>query len=65
MKYLRMSDLVGYVKRREMQNNDNPLEKKRKELELMLSVEHQMSMSSKEWLIKKLLDVIEEEMRED
>ena len=64
MKYLRMSDLVGYVKRRAMQNND-PLEKKRKELELMLSVEHQMSMSSKEWLIKKLLDVIEEEMRED
>ena len=65
MKYLRMSDLVGYVKRRAMQNNNNPLEKKRKELELMLSVEHQMSMSSKEWLIKKLLDVIEEEMRED
>ena len=47
-----------------MQNKD-PLEKKRKELELMLSVEHQMSMSSKEWLIKKLLDAIEEEMRED
>ena len=47
-----------------MQNKD-PLEKKRKELELMLSVENQMSMSSKEWLIKKLLDVIEEEMRED
>ena len=65
MKYLRMSDLVGYVKRRVMQNNDNPLEKKRKELELMLSVEHQMSLTSKEWLIKKILDVIEEEMRED
>ena len=65
MKYLRMSDLVGYVKRRAMQNNDNPLEKKRKELELMLSVEHQMSMSSKEWLINKLFDFIEEEMRED
>jgi len=47
-----------------MQNKDD-FEAKRKELELMLSVEHQMSMSSKEWLIKKLLDVIEEEMRED
>jgi len=64
MKYLSMSNLSGYIKRRAMQNKD-PLEKKRKELELMLSVEHQMSMSSKEWLIKKLLDVIEEEMRED
>ena len=44
--------------------DSDDFEKKRKELELMLSVEHQMSMSSKEWLIKKLLDVIEEEMEE-
>ncbi len=41
------------------------LAKKRKELELMLSVEHQMSLTSKEWLIKKILDVIEEEMLEE
>ena len=41
------------------------LAKKRKDLELMLSGEHQMSLSSKEWLIKKLLDVIEEEMLHD
>ena len=64
MKYLSMRNLSGYTKWRAMQNKDD-FEAKRKELELMLSVEHQMSMSSKEWVIKKLLDVIEEEMRED
>ena len=47
-----------------MSSNDE-LEKKRKELELMLSVEHQMSIKSKESLIRKILDVIEEEMGED
>ena len=65
MKFLRMSDLVGYVKRRAMQNNDNPLEKKRKELELMLSVEHQMSDTSKNRLILKLLDLLESEIDTD
>ena len=38
-----------------MLNDD--LEKKRKELELMLSVEHQMSDTSKNRLILKLLDL--------
>ena len=38
-----------------MQNNDD-LSKKRKELELMLSVEHQMPNTCKNRLILKLLD---------
>ena len=38
------------------------LEKKRKELELMLSVEHQMSDTSKNRLILKLLDLLEAEI---
>ena len=43
-----------------MLNDD--LEKKRKELELMLSVEHQLSDNSKNRLILKLLDLLEEEI---
>ena len=46
-----------------MQNDD--LEKKRKELELMLSVEHQMSDTSKNRLILKLLDLLEDEIELD
>ena len=46
-----------------MQNDD--LEKKRKELELMLSVEHQMSNSSKNRLILKLLNLLEEEINQE
>ena len=41
------------------------LEKKRKELELMLSVEHQMSDTSKNRLILKLLDLLEDEIELD
>ena len=47
-----------------MSSNDE-LEKKRKELELMLSVEHQMSDTSKNRLILKLLDLLEEEIEKD
>ena len=47
-----------------MQNNDD-LSKKRKELELMLSVEHQMSDTSKNRLILRLLDLLEEEIDKD
>ena len=46
-----------------MLNDD--LEKKRKELELMLSVEHQMSDKSKNRLILKLLDLLEDEIELD
>ena len=46
-----------------MQNDD--IEKKRKELELMLSVEHQMSDTSKNRLILKLLDLLEDEIELD
>ena len=46
-----------------MQNDD--IEKKRKELELMLSVEHQMSSRSKYELIRKIMDVLEESMEDD
>jgi|TARA_B100000242_G_C42893052_1_gene414242 hypothetical protein len=46
-----------------MLNDD--LEKKRKELELMLSVEHQMSDTSKNRLILKLLDLLEDEIELD
>ena len=44
-----------------MQNKDD-FEAKRKELELMLSVEHQMSDTSKNRLILKLLDLLESEI---
>ena len=47
-----------------MSSNDE-LEKKRKELELMLSVEHQMSSRSKYELIRKIMDVLEDAMEED
>ena len=47
-----------------MSSNDE-LEKKRKELELMLSVEHQMSDTSKNRLILKLLDLLEDEIELD
>ena len=47
-----------------MSSNDE-LEKKRKELELMLPVEHQMSDTSKNRLILKLLDLLEEEIDKD
>tara|TARA_B100000424_G_scaffold218619_1_gene177010 strand:+ start:68 stop:208 length:141 start_codon:yes stop_codon:yes gene_type:complete len=43
-----------------MQNDD--IEKKRKELELMLSVEHQMTDKSKLSLINKIMDLLEEEL---
>ena len=46
-----------------MLNDD--LEKKRKELELMLSVEHQMSDTSKNRLILKLLDLLKDEIELD
>jgi len=46
-----------------MLNDD--LEKKRKELQLMLSVEHQMSDTSKNRLILKLLDLLEDEIELD
>ena len=46
-----------------MQNDD--IEKKRKELELMLSVEHQMSNRSKYELIRRIMDVLEESMEDD
>ena len=46
-----------------MQSDD--INKKRKELELMLSVEHQMSDTSKNRLILKLLDLLEEEIDKD
>ena len=46
-----------------MLNDD--LEKKRKELELMLSVEHQMSDTSKNRLIVKLLNLLEDEIELD
>ena len=45
--------------------NDEDLQKKRKELELMLSVEHQMSDTSKNRLIAKLLDLLESEIDTD
>ena len=41
------------------------IDKKRKELELMLSVEHQMSDTSKNRLILKLLDLLEDEIELD
>ena len=47
-----------------MQNKDD-LDAKRKELELMLSVEHQMSDTSKNRLILKLLDLLEDEIELD
>ena len=47
-----------------MQNNDD-YEKKRKELELMLSVEHQMTDKSKLRLINKIMDLLEQELLED
>ena len=46
-----------------MQNDD--LDKKRKELELMLSVEHQLSDTSKNRLIVKLLNLLEDEIELD
>ena len=46
-----------------MQNDD--YEKKRKELELMLSVEHQMTDKSKLRLINKIMDLLEQELLED
>ena len=64
MKYLSMRNLSGYIKRRAMQNKDD-FEAKRKELELMLSVEHQMSDTSKNRLILKLLDLLESEIDTD
>lgn len=50
-----------------MQNNNekDDVEKKRKELELMLSVEHQMTDKSKLKLINKIMDLLEEELLED
>ena len=50
-----------------MQNNNDKddVEKKRKELELMLSVEHQMTDKSKLKLINKIMDLLEEELLED
>ena len=39
------------------------IDKKRKELELMLSVEHQMTDKSKLSLINKIMDAVEEELK--
>jgi hypothetical protein len=41
------------------------IDKKRKELELMLSVEHQMTDKSKLSLINKIMDLLEEELKND
>jgi len=41
------------------------IDKKRKELELMLSVEHQMTDKSKLRLINKIMDLLEQELLED
>ena len=41
------------------------IDKKRKELELMLSVEHQMTDKSKLSLINKIMDLLEEELNND
>ena len=38
------------------------IDKKRKELELMLSMEHQMTDKSKLSLINKIMDLLEEEL---
>ena len=46
-----------------MTNDD--IEKRRKELELMLSVEHQMTDKSKLRLINKIMDLLEEELLND
>ena len=39
------------------------IDKKRKELELMLSMEHQMTDKSKLSLINKIMDLLEEELK--
>ena len=57
---LRCRVVFGAKVSKKMQNDD--IEKKRKELELMLSVEHQMSDTSKNRLILKLLDLLEAEI---
>ena len=41
------------------------IDKKRKELELMLSVEHQMTDKSKLSLINRIMDLLEEELNND
>ena len=41
------------------------IDKKRKELELMLSVEHQMTDKSKLSLINKIMDLLEEELKKN
>ena len=41
------------------------IDKKRKELELMLSMEHQMTDKSKLSLINKIMDLLEEELKND
>ena len=43
--------------------DSDDFEKKRKELELMLSVEHQMTDKSKLSLINKIMDLLEEELK--
>ena len=41
------------------------IDKKRKEVELMLSMEHQMTDKSKLSLINKIMDLLEEELKND
>ena len=48
-----------------MQNNNDDVEKKRKELELMLSLEDRMTDKSKLKLINKIMDLLEEELLDD
>ena len=60
-----MSNLSGYKRRKKMQENNEELNKRRRELELMLSVEHQMTDSSKLRLINKIMDLLEEELLND
>ncbi len=48
-----------------MSYSEDDFSKKRKELELMLSVEHQMSDTSKNRLILRLLDLLEDEIDKD
>ena len=45
--------------------DSDDFEKKRKEVELMLSVEHQMTDKSKLSLINKIMDLLEEELKND
>ena len=65
MNYLRHLVHLEHLRLKGCTMLNDDLEKKRKELELMLSVEHQMSDTSKNRLILKLLDLLEDEIELD